>query len=188
MDRPDTVDLDELVRRFRSPLAGYCAARGLDPEAADRVAHEVFVTAWRARARFRGAFDDRAAIGAWLRGIAQNLLRAALRERRRGTGLADEPTAPRHLEPSALASEAATVARVRDAVRSLPPHEREVIWMFYFDDAATREVAAVLGITEKAVENRLRRGRETLRRRLATLAPHASSAATTANPTQKRRP
>lgn len=183
------MDLDELVRRFRGPLAGYCAARGLDPEAADRVAHEVFVTAWLARARFRGAFDDRGAIGAWLRGIAQNLLRAAQRERRRSARLEDEPPAPPHLEPSALASEAATVARVRDAVRSLPPHEREVIWMFYFDDAATREVAAVLGITEKAVENRLRRGRETLRRRLANLAPQAVSALTGARgPAQEPRP
>jgi RNA polymerase sigma-70 factor (ECF subfamily) len=156
------MDLDDLVRRFRGPLAGFCAARGLDAEAADRVAHDAFVAAWLGREQFRGKPDDPRAVGAWLRGIARNLLFAAKRERPDSGG---EVSALAELPAGALADSERDA--VRAAVQRLPPHEREVVWMFYFDDAATREVAGVLGISEKAVENRLRRARQTLRRTLA---------------------
>jgi RNA polymerase sigma factor (sigma-70 family) len=51
-----------------------------------------------------------------------------------------------------------------DAVRRLPAAQRAAITLRYIDDLPVREVAALLGRSEGAVESLLSRGRETLRR------------------------
>ncbi len=165
------MDLDQLVLRWRAPIAGYCAARGLDAEAADAVAQDVFVDVWQAHERFRGDWRDPQAVGAWLRGFTRTALRAAFRCRaRRRFELLDSEAATPAGEtgtPEALVALDEEAVAVRAAVRRLPPGQREVVWMFYIDEASTRDVAGLLGITEKAVENRLRKGRMRLRELLA---------------------
>ena len=51
---------------------------------------------------------------------------------------------------------------------SLPERHRVVLYLFYLEESSAREVAALLGITEKAVEGRLHKARAALRARLAT--------------------
>ena len=165
------MDLDQLVLRWRAPIAGYCAARGLDAEAADAVAQDVFVDVWQAQQRFRGDWDDPGAVGAWLRGFTRTALRAAFRARfrRRFEFLDAEAASPggEAGNPEASVALDEEAVAVRAAVRRLPPGQREVVWMFYIDEASTRDVAGLLGISEKAVENRLRKGRARLRELLA---------------------
>ena len=56
--------------------------------------------------------------------------------------------------------------RVRTALASLEPNDREVIVLRYLEQLSTKEIAAVLAITEAAVKTRHRRALERLRRRL----------------------
>lgn len=49
------------------------------------------------------------------------------------------------------------------AVRSLPEKYRTVIWLFYFEDMSTEEIAKSLKISGGAVRTRLSRGRDLLR-------------------------
>ena len=56
--------------------------------------------------------------------------------------------------------------RLRKALRALPPAHRLIIVMREIDGLSTREVAAVTGISEANVKQRLHRARVMLRRRL----------------------
>jgi RNA polymerase sigma-70 factor (ECF subfamily) len=68
--------------------------------------------------------------------------------------------------PSARLLAAELRDRVRSALESLEPHDREVLVLRYLEQLATKEIAAVLGISEAAVKTRHRRALERLRRRL----------------------
>jgi RNA polymerase sigma-70 factor (ECF subfamily) len=68
--------------------------------------------------------------------------------------------------PSARMLAAELRDRVRSALQSLEPNDREVLVLRYLEQLATKEIAAVVGITEAAVKTRHRRALERLRRRL----------------------
>ena len=52
------------------------------------------------------------------------------------------------------------------AVIKLPRKIREAIILYYYQDMSTEEIAETLGIAQSSVSNRLRRGREKLRKML----------------------
>jgi RNA polymerase sigma-70 factor (ECF subfamily) len=68
--------------------------------------------------------------------------------------------------PSARLIAAELRDRVRAALAALEPHDREVLVLRYLEQLSTKEIAAVLGISEAAVKTRHRRALERLRRRL----------------------
>ena len=70
------------------------------------------------------------------------------------------------LSPSARLLAAELRERVRAALEALEPNDREVLVLRYLEQLTTKEIAAVLGITEAAVKTRHRRALERLRRRL----------------------
>ena len=53
---------------------------------------------------------------------------------------------------------------VRDAVEGLPRRDREILLLKYTEDWSYRELAGHLGVSESAVEARLHRARQRLRR------------------------
>ena len=57
-------------------------------------------------------------------------------------------------------------ARLRDALKQLPPSYRMVVIMREMEGLSTREVATVTGISEANVKTRLHRARLLLRRHL----------------------
>lgn len=59
-----------------------------------------------------------------------------------------------------------TAARVREALTSLPDHEREAIELAYFGGRSYRQVAAELDIPEGTAKSRIRSGLSSLRARL----------------------
>lgn len=76
-------------------------------------------------------------------------------------------------QPATLAASAAavadeTAARVREEVHALPPRDREVVVLRYFESLSTREIAAVTRLSVNAVEVRLHRARASLARRLGS--------------------
>jgi RNA polymerase sigma-70 factor (ECF subfamily) len=100
-------------------------------------------------------------VGAWLRGIAFHLFSAVRRrEGRRATvALELEPAAP-PIEDSV--DEERRAALVRAFARLSGPHQT-VLRMHYLEASSSREVAALLGVTPKAVEGRLYQARKALR-------------------------
>lgn len=139
---------------------GYLFNRcGRDRELAEDLTQQTFVDAYRTQAR--SSADDPMA---WVIGVARHRLAdhfRALERRERGIlRLLTRSSQPAVSWLGDLEPEGALV----DAVRRLPAAQRAAITLRYIDDLPVREVAALLGRSEGAVESLLSRGRETLRR------------------------
>ncbi len=123
---------------------------------------QTFLQLHRARADFR----EGAKLRPWLYTIALNLARQYFRRvgRRPETGLGEhEPAEP----DGAGDPERPAVAReLRVALAALPPTQREVIELHWFEGLPFKEVAQVVGASESAVKVRAHRGYEKLRTRL----------------------
>lgn len=177
----DEPALGVLMERWELPVKALIARIVLNAREAEELAQETFVRVWQQREKFRADAEFRP----WLFAIAVNLARNRLRWWRRrpevaleawesggdGTGARAEGgawmadagrTAVNALERTERA------AAVRDAIAALPLELREAIVLFEYEQMSHLEIAAAVGATPKAVETRLYRGREKLRRALSS--------------------
>jgi len=69
--------------------------------------------------------------------------------------------------PSRAAIVREEAAAIREALDSLPPELREVLWLRLFEQMTLEQIAQRLGIGEAAVRHRVRKGSELYRRCLA---------------------
>ena len=162
MPSPSPLDpqLEHWITHFRGPLVGLLASWGADWRTAEDLAMDTFAEAWLGRARLRGDPTDLAAVGAWLRGIAQNLLRSYQRGLTRVATL-DDRTANEVPEPSNEPD--ARQLALRHAFTQLRIEHQEVLRMHYLEETTARNVAALLGVSQKTVEMRLYQARRALR-------------------------
>ena len=130
------------------------------------VVQDVFLAALRALPEFRGQSDA----ATWLTRIAINTCRTHGRKRLRlrlfgGSPVEPELSAGSVAEGPLLARERS--ARVRRAVRKLSAKYREVVVLRYLEELSPTEIGGVLGLSRNAVDVRLNRARERMRRELA---------------------
>ena len=104
---------------------------------------------------------------AWLTAVARNLIVSHLR-RRDPLSLADTPVADilAAVENDAFSESAAVASAVTRALDRMPAREAQLIEAFHYERCRISQIAADKGLTERAVEGRLRRARERLRREL----------------------
>ncbi len=149
--------LERWIAHFRGPLVGLISSFGLPYGDAAELAQDVFAEAWIARARLADP-DDLAAVGPWLRGIAWNLYCTRRRRQARGE-------LPLDCEPAGGETEAddERLHLLGAAMAQLAPRQQALLRMRYLEDNPPREVALLLGLSEKAVEMRLYQARKALR-------------------------
>ena len=132
---------------------------GRDRELAEELTQQAFVDAYRTQAG--SSANDPIA---WVIGVARHRLAdhfRALERRERGF----LRLVSRSREPAvAWLGEQDDEGILVDALRRLPAAQRAAVTLRYLDDLPVREVAALLGRSEGAVESLLSRGREALRR------------------------
>jgi len=133
-------------------------------------AQETFLNAFRSLPRFRGA----SAFSTWVHRIATNAALDLIRRR--------PPQPPVSLEdvavsagddPAETATRSELQQRLHRAITSLPADQRVVVVLRDVQGLSYEEITAVLRIPLGTVRSRLSRGRESLRRQLADLAPAA---------------
>jgi RNA polymerase sigma factor (sigma-70 family) len=146
----------------RRRLVRLCAVLSGDPGAAEDLAQETLLEAWRNVDKLR----DPAEAHAWLAAIARNVcLRWA---RRRGRELPLVALDADAVAADDEADEGGEVLEVLDrALSVLPPQTRELLVHRYVHDSPPAEIAARLGLSPDAVSMRLARGKQALRRLLA---------------------
>ncbi len=159
---------EDWIEGFRGPLVGLLASWGSDWGAAEELAQDTFAEAWLSRARYAAAPGDRGAAGAWLRGIAFRLHQSALRKRERERQLS-LPLTEEQAAPTKEIDE--RMERLAAAFTELSAPHQTVLRMHYLERTSTLEVAALLGLTPKAVEGRLYQARRALRAVVARTAP-----------------
>lgn len=160
----------ELQRHGRW-LRAVLLARSREPAALDELLQEVALAAVRDGHKLR----DPERVGAWLYRIA---VRTALMHRRRmGRQRRLRDTFAVQLDNAVangldeqdplswlLADERSLM--IRQAVERLPSRDAEILLLKYLEDWSYRQLAEHLGITEGALETRLHRARQKLRREL----------------------
>ena len=137
----------------RARLVRLCAVLSGDGEAAEDLAQETLLEAWRHRHRI----TDKRGADRWLTAIARNVcLRWSRTRGRLPVPLAEVP------EPAAPPED-----RIDELLELLPPDTRPVLLQRYVHERSHAEIAGSLGISADAVSMRLTRGKQALRRVLA---------------------
>ena len=130
-----------------------------DREAAEDVAQEAFLRAFRSLGQFRG----QSTFKTWLYQIATNVARTQV-SRRRDRKEDQEPETRPDL-PSGENVERRVIAhdQLRRALAELPDDWREAVILRDIEGLEYREIADVLGIPMGTVESRIFRGRQRLK-------------------------
>jgi RNA polymerase sigma-70 factor (ECF subfamily) len=160
----DDDAFDELLQRYRYPILNFIYRLLGDATEAEDVAQDTFVRAYR----YLDEFDPHRKFSTWLFALARHAAIDRLRWRAR------HPTTPLDSapEPSAVSRdvEAREVERqVAAAIARLPEDQRTAIVLAEYHGQSVAEIAAVMDCSEKSVESRLYRARQTLRANLAHL-------------------
>lgn len=163
----DPASFDIIFDRHYVSVYSY-VTRSVGADAGADLTQEVFLAALVQRRRFR---TDHESARPWLFGIATNLVRRWFRSEgrrrrmlRRWAGRGDTTD----FTSEAVDRLSAQVMRrqLRDALRSLPDQERDVLLLFALGDLSYDEIAAAVSTPVGTVKSRLHRGRHRLRRLL----------------------
>lgn len=171
---PDAFD--GIVRAHQDRVYGFCARMLSDREEARDIAQEVFLSAYRNLAGFRGE----ASLSTWLMKIAANRCLNRIRQRssraaREGPypepALADDPPyqppAPEEGRPDRVAETREMGKILEQALDRIDADSRWLMLLSDVEGFTYEEVAAMAGIPVGTVKSRLHRARMALRKILA---------------------
>lgn len=155
----DPAGFAAIVREHESMVFGIALHSLGDRALAEDLAQEVFLQLFRKL----GEIESPAHLVHWLRRVTTHrCIDAARRRRFRLVPLSDASGEPAvAAEPDALAA-----TRVRALMAELPPAQAAVITLRYQEEMELAEIARTLEIPLNTVKSHLRRGVETLRKRL----------------------
>ena len=141
-----------------APAVHAAAVRVLGQSAAAQdVVQDVFVELWRRPQRYDPALGSlRTYLTVSARHRAYDVLRSELR--RIGREARHHRLTPEHhqVAPDQEVADALAASAVREALRTLPAEQREVVEMAYFGGLSYREVARTAGISEGTAKSRIR--------------------------------
>ena len=151
--------IERLILQYQTPLLRLCYVQLQDRALAEDAVQETFLKAYKGFASFRGDSSEKT----WLTRIAVN----TCRDFQRGSWFkhTDRRITPEMLPVGTVQPDTEDLD-LSLAVMKLPRKIREAIFLYYYQDMSTEEIAETLGIAQSSVSNRLRRGREKLRKLL----------------------
>ncbi|AEA22695.1 SigE family RNA polymerase sigma factor [Pseudonocardia benzenivorans] len=161
MDASDEREFAEYFGARRDAVRRTAFLMCGDWHRADDHAQATFVALHRHWRRIRGRDDERV-LDAWVR---RTLMRTVVDETRRPWRR--ERSAPEVPEPAAREQDAgdavATRAALVTALRAVPPRQRAVLVLRFFDDLDVAAAAAALGCSEGTVKSQTAHGLAALR-------------------------
>lgn len=157
---------DRLAARYAAKVHRLCLAMLREPAKAEEAAQDSLLRAWRA---LTGYEPKAGALSTWLYAITRNRCLTLLE--RSGPAALPIDDEQVQAEVAALAAPSSPDgdghALLRRLVDALPEPQRVALTLYYYEDRAVAEVAAMLGLPEATVKTHLHRGRARLRGLLA---------------------
>ena len=177
----DAAALGLLYDRHAAVVHAYARRLMGEREAAEDLLQEVFFRAWR---RADAYHPERGELVTWLLSMTHNLAIDEVRKRRRRPQKADGATP--ELVLAGVADNGPAVedevwrgalrGSITDALRGLPPAQRDAVALAYFGGLTQREIAHALGAPLGTIKTRLRLGLDKLRAELEQLEQTAGAA------------
>ena len=179
VQKGDLRAFEELVERYKQPLANFIYRIVGDATEAEDLAQQAFVQMYGAIRQF----EPRARFSTWLFVIARNLCLNELRRRQRHPAESLEPlmhgeegdqdrTVARGVEdrqmrrPDERVLSGELWEKAQQAIDQLPENQRTALMLWIETDLSYEQIAEVLQCSLSAVKSLIHRARETLRQRL----------------------
>lgn len=153
----------EAVQRF-------IARRVSDPHLAADLTADVFLAAIQSAHKYK---PERGDPGAWLIGVARNVVNAEFRRAAKNKAITRKVSGRELLDPGSLADIEAridaerTAREIYDAVRRLPARDRALVELIAVDGMSVADAGRVLGITAGAARVRWHRSRTAIKAQIA---------------------
>lgn len=152
-----------LVGRYQNAVYSLVFRIAADTETAEELTQDCFMKAYRALPRFKGE----CAFSTWLFRIAYNTAISAVRRQRHTHYSIDEGrlNAVSDDQADTLLAPSDDTPRIEALIRALdllPPDERALVTLFYYDDRSINDCAEILGLSAANIKVRLHRIRKKL--------------------------
>lgn len=160
--------LEALYDRYHAMAYALALRITTETGMAEDVVQDSFLGVWRNAGRYA---ETRGSVRGWLLAIVRHRAIDAMRRQRASIALGEEPeeALPPNLTLPDIWPEVAgrlDGERVREAIRTLPPAQRDAIELAYFDGLTQREIADRTGAPLGTVKSRMRLGLLSLREQL----------------------
>ncbi|MDQ2901075.1 MAG: RNA polymerase sigma factor [Acidobacteriota bacterium] len=173
----DTASFELLLNRHRSVVVNYLARLVHNYGIAEELAQDVFIRVYRSRQ----AYEPSAKFTTWLFRITTNVALNHFRDEQHdklNVSLDQEsPNSAKRDAPDRRATAEQILVRedcareVRQAVQSLPEKQRAAVLMHKYEEMDYAQISRVLGCSQSALKALMFRAYETLREKLAHMAP-----------------
>jgi RNA polymerase sigma-70 factor (ECF subfamily) len=156
----DRAALEALYTRYSGPVYSLAMRMLRDAGAAEEVAQDTFFNIWRRANSYKA---PRGSVTSWLFSIAHNRTIDELRKRKRhynrirhGVDLSNKASESREHDPTEYATAQFEGSRLKDALTTLRPEQREVVVLAYFGGLTHSEISKHLDQPLGTVKTRMR--------------------------------
>lgn len=165
ISRGDENAFELLFRQYYRPLCGYAAGLLSDRDAAEEVVQQLFCRLWEKRESFQLTGSLRSYL---FRAVHNAVMNEIKHEKVKQAHLQHQQhEQPQQEQPATALRVKELEERIQAAIRQLPEQCRLVFRLSRFEGLSYREIAEVLGISVKTVENQMGKALKTMRIRLA---------------------
>ena len=156
----DAGSFSRLCERYYSAMVAIAYSQLADRDLAEDAVQEALFVAFRDLSKLKKA----SRFGRWLTRICRNIASdmAKARAARKLAAIEDCD-----IVSNDAAEQAGEVEIIRSIIAGLPAGAREVIYLRYYNQMSYREISRLLGISQQAVNGRLRRAKKIIARKLS---------------------
>jgi len=171
---------DTIYKKLSSPLFKFIAKRiGAKPQVAEEVFEETITAAWKGWSTFK----HKSSYFTWICRIALNKIadyyRGQIHERSRFVAPILEEIA--YIEDqNILPEEKIALDELRFSIRKcldlMPSEKRNLLYLRYWEELSVKQIAKQLNTSERAIEGKIYRARQTLKEHFLSEEPETSKA------------